>query len=175
MVSFSFVGIVFYDHFFVIYKTVKSLTGSLLMFTITVWLDCKQISKNTAFTPLLNKLCSVDAVAESYTNPVWTYNLFLSYSSHRYYCDTERGAPGLQGHQVVYPSDPRADRRSSESGGGQQAHQLSGLPEGELCGHPGALPQQPGEVSQRLLCAHHLKPPETGTHKHTHTKKQPPP
>lgn len=63
----------------------------------------------------------------------------------------------------MHPSDPGADRGPTQPGGGQQADQLGGLPEGELCGHPGALPQQPGEVPHRLGGPqHHVQPPQAG-------------
>lgn len=68
----------------------------------------------------------------------------------------------------MHPPDPGADSCEVEPGGGQQADQLCGLPEGELCRNPGALSKQPGEVQHGVICPQcHLQPPQTGVCKVT--------
>lgn len=73
----------------------------------------------------------------------------------RHHRNDQRRAGYVKGNKVLHQLDPGADSAAFESGGGQQADQLRGLSEGELCGDAGALSQQPGEIQHRLLCSQH--------------------
>lgn len=87
-----------------------------------------------------------------------------NFSFHRrHHRDEQRRGGHVKGDQILHSSDPGADRRPAQPGRGQQAHQLRGLPEGELRGHAGAMPHQPGEVAHRVVGPqHHLQPPQAG-------------
>lgn len=81
----------------------------------------------------------------------------------RHHRDDQRRGGHVEGDQILHPSDPGADRSSTEPSRGQQAHQLRGLPEGELRGHPGAMSHQSGEVSHGVLGPQrHLQSPQAG-------------
>lgn len=94
------------------------------------------------------------------------YSFFVSTHfcfCHRHHRDQQRRGGHIEGDQVLHPPDSGADCSSTQPGRGQQAHQLGGLPEGELRGHTGAVPHQPGEVSHGVVGPqHHLQPPQAG-------------